>query len=301
MLRMWPDELPEGVGPGYRLSPQDQSLRTDMEVGPKRLRRITRDRRDLAEVSWVLTDIEFAAFRAWYGDEAWSLAGDSDSLAPWTPTAAELLADHLAGPDLALADALVESEADSAHHVALDLVALDGAELVLAVTASSASRALQLALIGRDGVARAGFFDLAAGTMLGQSGLTSRRMLDRGDGWWRCVAAAPVGTGISAPQMRLALSPDGVATSYEGDGSSGAAVCEIMARVTEFAGLDPFLRTDAAGLVTGAAGGSAWVLLPLAFGGGLRVVEGRFDSPWTAEAQPGLNWQVSARMEIRNA
>ena len=67
--------------PDFGLSPVDPALRTDMEVGAQRVRRITFARNDLVDMAWVMTDAEFAAFRAWWNDEAWSLAGDSESLA----------------------------------------------------------------------------------------------------------------------------------------------------------------------------------------------------------------------------
>lgn len=61
-----------------------------MEVGAQRARRITFARNDLVDMAWVMSDAEFAAFRAWWNDEAWSIAGDSESLAAWSFTNATL-------------------------------------------------------------------------------------------------------------------------------------------------------------------------------------------------------------------
>lgn len=52
---------------------------------------------------------------------------------------------------------------------------------------------------------------------------------------------------------------------------------------------------------TGAAGGAAWFDgISLALGStGLVTSEARFSGIWQATALAGLNWQVSARLEIR--
>ena len=49
-----------------------------------------------------------------------------------------------------------------------------------------------------------------------------------------------------------------------------------------------------------AAGGASWFNIDLAVGAtGIDTVEARFSGPWTADALPGLNWHVSAKLEIR--
>lgn len=49
-----------------------------------------------------------------------------------------------------------------------------------------------------------------------------------------------------------------------------------------------------------AAGGSAWFSMDLAIGAtGLESHDCRFAGIWRATALPGLNWQVSARLEVR--
>lgn len=49
-----------------------------------------------------------------------------------------------------------------------------------------------------------------------------------------------------------------------------------------------------------AAGGAAWFTVALAFGAaGIDSVEARFDGIWESTLTPGMNWAVSARLEIR--
>lgn len=51
---------------------------------------------------------------------------------------------------------------------------------------------------------------------------------------------------------------------------------------------------------TGAAGGAAWFAVDLALGdGGILNEEARFNGAWKASLLPGMNWQVSARLEVR--
>ena len=49
-----------------------------------------------------------------------------------------------------------------------------------------------------------------------------------------------------------------------------------------------------------AAGGSAWFTMDLAIGAtGIESHNVRFDGMWQATALPGLNWYVSAKIEVR--
>lgn len=51
---------------------------------------------------------------------------------------------------------------------------------------------------------------------------------------------------------------------------------------------------------TDAAGGAAWFTIDLAIGDtGIESHEARFSGDWTADLLPGLNWSVSAKLEIR--
>lgn len=300
-MRRWPDTLPGPSWVGYSLAPVAQALRTDMEVGAARLRRITLARNDLASMSWVFTDAEMAAFRAWFGDAAWSLAGDSDSLTGWQLVGCTIGVDALVGPDDVLADRIVEDTATSEHYVQLSVAAVSSSVVSYCVTLKSAGRTTaRIGLVDRSGaVLLYTEVDLATGTLGAQSGLASRSINDRGNGWWRITITANCGAGASDPQMLIAaLSAAGVA-SYAGAGTAALSVCEINARVAT--GYDLFVRTDATGNALGAAGGSAWVTVPLAAGAGFSYVEARFKGTFKAAVDTGLRWTVSAEMEMRNA
>ncbi|MDT8856426.1 hypothetical protein RNZ50_15640 [Paracoccaceae bacterium Fryx2] len=300
-MRRWPDTLPTPSMPGFGLSPVDQARRTDMETGAPRVRRVTFARNDHVDVQFIFTDAEMAAFRAWWGDEAWSLAGDSDSLTGWALTGATVTADALVGPDDALADRIVEDGSTGQHRAqrALDPGALDGSTILGRATMRAAGRSqVRLGLLDRSGTLCWAGVNLATGAIGGQSGLTGCTVEDRGNGWWRVTILAPAGAGASDPVLRIAALQDAATLSYVGAGSAALAVCEMQARVVT--GFDLFVRTDAAGNALGAAGGAAWVIMPVAVGGGFRFVDARFKGPFKATAGAGLNWDVSASMEVRN-
>ena len=129
-FRRWPDTLPAAIEAGYGLRPVDQSIRTEMEVGQRRLRRITTARRDRVQLAWRMTDTEFEAFRAWHGDEVRSLAGASDSLAGWSTTEAAITAGGgVAGPDGQNSDRIVESAGWAVRSASLGLIVAPGADL----------------------------------------------------------------------------------------------------------------------------------------------------------------------------
>jgi len=65
-MATWPSTLPTPSFGGYALDPVDPVIRSDMESGSPRTRRRTRARNDKINVSWLLTDREMAAFRAWF-------------------------------------------------------------------------------------------------------------------------------------------------------------------------------------------------------------------------------------------
>jgi hypothetical protein len=272
-----------------------------MEIGAQRVRRITFARNDIVDMSWVMDDAEFAAFRAWWNDEAWSIAGDSESLAAWTMGAATRAIGAGLSPDGAIIDRIVEATSTGVHYGQLNLAAADPNSLILC-------RAT-LKPVGRQW-ARLAFFDWAGGMCYtdvdlingvfgAQGGLASRTLESRQDGSWRVTITAPSSTGGTTPRMRISPMIAVATTSYTGDGVSGLDVSEIGARLVT--GYDLHLRTDAAGNALGVAGGSAWAQVPIAVGGGFRYVEGRFKGAFKAVAGAGLNWDVSASMEVRNA
>lgn len=300
-MRRWPDVLPTPSMPGFGLSPIDPVMRTDMEGGYKRNRRTSFARQDVVDMAWVFSDTEMAAFRAWWNDEAWSLAGDSESLAGWGVVGATRVIGGATSPDGEIVDQVIETVATSGHYVERTLPGATAAGTVLLrATLKSAGRQFaRMTFFDRAGGFGYTNIDLTAGTFGAQAGLQSRLIESRGDGWWRVTLTAAVSTGGVTPSLRMqALSPTQL-TSYAGDGVSGIAVAEIGARMVT--GYDLHLRTDAAGNALGAAGGAGWVVVPIAVGGGFKSVEARFNGPFKAQAGAGLNWDVSAQMEVRNA
>lgn len=301
-MRLWPDTLPYSDRPGYGFTPFDQTRRTDMEVGPARARRISTARRDRIELSWTFTDSEMNAFRAWFGDEAVSLAGDSHDLSPWARTRMTHLADAIVGPGGVLADQLTENAATGDFRVdrPLGFSLVAGSNALLRATLRSAGRDFsRMGFLNRDGTFCYTVTNLQTGTFGASGNLVSRSIEDRGDGWYRVTMIAPIGAGASEPAMRLAFMQDGATVTYTGDGVSGQSVCEVQVRMVT--GHDLFVASQANGRAYGAAGGAAWVKLPLAFGGGIETVECRFNGPFQATLQAGLKWAVSADVEVRHA
>lgn len=94
-MATWPSTLPRPKVDGYQLAPVDPTLRSDMEVGAARARRRTAARNDQVAVSWLFTDAEMAAFRAWFDDAAGAAGGPA-----W-----------FTGIGLALGNGIVASEA----------------------------------------------------------------------------------------------------------------------------------------------------------------------------------------------
>lgn len=74
-MATWPNTLPNPSQDGYTLKPETQTIRTDMEVGPARVRRITTVRNDTVNLSWFMTNAQFDTFRTWFEDSATGLSG----------------------------------------------------------------------------------------------------------------------------------------------------------------------------------------------------------------------------------
>lgn len=300
-MRLWPDTLPGLIAPGYALSPVDQSVRSDMETGSRRLRRITRARADSVTASCRMTDAEFAAFSAWYYSEVWSAAGGSDTQTGWTGSEATPGASPVTGPDGIIPWRLTETVATAQHlaNRSLALAPTDGAVRLAATLRNAGRRWARLGLVDRAGLLRWANIDLQTGAAGNQSGASDLRIEARATGWWRIALTVDSGTGILDPELRVAMLDDSQTAVFTGTGTAAIDICEVMVRPVT--GYDLVLRTDEDGTVLGAAGGSAWVQMPLAFGGGVRTVEARFEAPFTAEALPGLGWQIELRLEVRNA
>lgn len=70
-MATFPATLPAPLLNGYQANPQDQVVRTQMEVGTARARLRSTAKIDKVTVQWLFTDDQMAAFRSWwYGDGA---------------------------------------------------------------------------------------------------------------------------------------------------------------------------------------------------------------------------------------
>lgn len=70
-MATYPVTLPQPTLNGYQANPQDQVVRTNMEVGTARARLRSTAKIDRVSVNWLFTDAQMATFRAWwYQDSA---------------------------------------------------------------------------------------------------------------------------------------------------------------------------------------------------------------------------------------
>lgn len=302
MTRRWPDTLPGAERPGYQLQPIDPSLRTEMEVGARRLRRITRARRDSVTVSWRFEDDQMAAFRAWYGDDPWSLAGDSDALTGWSLTQMGRISDGILGPAGQLADKIRATPVAGEHRASLPLPMAAFQNRVLVLMASLRAAGMGFARLGlrtMEGTLAYADVNLGSGAVVGQAGLAGLKVEPRGKGWYRVILRADTSEGPEVPEFRIWPMPAPATPGYSGNNADGLHLCEHMVRLDS--GHDLYLPTTASGHALGAGGGSAWFMAPLAFGGGFAEAECRFEGGWKASISQGLRWTVSATLEVRNA
>lgn len=299
-MRHWPDTLPLPMGPGYELTPADPFLRTDMETGAARNRRLTQARRDL--VQWVcrMSNPEFVAFRAWFEDLDWSLAGHSDDLAHWTGQNASWQAGEALTPSGVLVGRLLETAATGAHYLGPSLPgAANGATVRMTVSIRAAGRTgARVGVLGRDAVLRRLNIDLTDGAVSAVSGVQSWTVTERGNGWWRLSLLVEVGSGGQVAQARV-YTLDGATADFAGNPLLGLDVAECNVRVPD--GFDLYLPTDSGGRARGAGAGGAWSVIPLWTGGNYAPVEARFTGMFSVRVLPGLHAEVSAPVEVRHA
>lgn len=70
-MATYPATLPAPLLNGYQANPQDQVVRTQMEVGTARARLRSTAKIDRVSVQWLFTDAQMATFRTWwYQDSA---------------------------------------------------------------------------------------------------------------------------------------------------------------------------------------------------------------------------------------
>jgi len=301
-MRQWPDSLPGPTQRGTRRAPFDPSIRTQMEVGAPRVRRLTQMRRQRVTLTWRFTYAEMDLFEVWHDDLAASLAGTSDDLTGWTTALSTITADTVIGPDGQLADLIVETAATGFHSADIALAGglPDNTTTLVRATLRAQGRGFaRLGLLDKAGALDSAVVDLTTGALSGATGLLSSTVQSRGNGWWRVTLTAASGVGAIPPRLRIHLFQSAALGDYPGDGVSGVAVCEVQARLVT--GLDLFVRTGADGRALGAAGGAGWVLMPIPFGSGLRTVEARLEAPWSAQVIGGIGYKVTAEVEVRSA
>ena len=301
-VRRWPDTLPTPSAPGFDLSPVDQAIRTNMEVGAQRVRRRTEADFDRVTMAWKFNPYEMDAFLIFRKSRPYSLIGASDDLSAWTfsgnNTTRQIEA--VTGPGNLVVDSVLETAATGLHRIEIAGPAINGADVLFMATVKGIGRTLgRLSILDRNGVQLYTEFDLSSGTLGGQSGLLSRSITSRGDGWWRVAITADIGTGVSTSQLSVRFRDDAGNLTYAGDITKGFGICEVAARIAT--GSDLFIPTDSAGKALGADGGAAWFYAPMPDGSALVSKEVRFVGPYKATAMAGLNWSVSAEVEVRNA
>jgi hypothetical protein len=76
-MASWPASLPNPIIDSYQLSPSDAPLRTEMEFGAARARRLTFARNDRVNAAWKFTDAQMDIFRTWFDDAAEAAGGSA--------------------------------------------------------------------------------------------------------------------------------------------------------------------------------------------------------------------------------
>lgn len=80
-MATFPTTLPAPMLNGYQANPQDQVVRTQMEVGTARARLRSTAKIDKVSVQWLFTDAQMATFRAWWYQD--STSGGSATGTSW--------------------------------------------------------------------------------------------------------------------------------------------------------------------------------------------------------------------------
>ncbi|WP_444452043.1 hypothetical protein ACTTAI_13375 [Rhodobacter capsulatus] len=257
-------------------------------------------RADKISCAWLFSDTEMAAFRSWFDDLPVSLSGDSDDLRSWDAAAATLTIAPLTGPDGCLATRILQTGAVASHAASKAFPALARNSVGAVVWLSIASASTGFARIrwtDRAGVSSDVTINLSTGAVT-DAGAVVGSVTDRGAGYWRLRLDLSTGIGGADPRLTLIVMAGADTEQFGGAGRS-IDVCEVMVR--ERTGFDLFVRSGSDGCASGAAGGSAWVEMPIATGGGFSFVETRFVGPWSAQGGAGLEWSVTATVESRNA
>jgi hypothetical protein len=74
-MATWPATLPNPQTSGYAVTPVPQAMRTEMESGSAKTRRISRAKNDKVTLVWQFTDAQMAAFRTWFESDTDAAGG----------------------------------------------------------------------------------------------------------------------------------------------------------------------------------------------------------------------------------
>lgn len=177
--------------------------------------------------------LNVGALQPYYSTTVKNLQGYTQEFnnAAWTKTAASVSADATVAPDGSFtADKIVEDGTNAGHYVtpaASNALTLNQI-VTYSVYAKAAERTfIQLILTGIGSGASnyiAGF-NLSTGVAGTPSPGATSSIVDVGNGWYRCRLTVTVLTAATPTrQIRLALNANATASSYTGDGTSGAFI-----------------------------------------------------------------------------
>lgn len=140
--------------------------------------------------------------------------------ASWTKTSASATANAAVAPDgNKTGEKLVEAAATAQHLAQQAVTLVSGKAFTFSVWAKAAERS-QCALVSADTGTPTAIFDLSAGSVVSTSGGATAAIVSAHNGWWRCSITYTAATSLSTQHSVMLAS--GGATSYAGDGTSGA-------------------------------------------------------------------------------
>ena len=158
----------------------------------------------------------------------------------WTKTRSNIQSDATTAPDgTTTADKLIEDTTASSSHSLSSSVTPSATPHTLSVFAKKGERNWIILRAGGQST----FFNLDTG--VATSGINSPTITNYGNGWYRCTVTSSAGT-----QNQIWMSPDGITTSYTGDGTSGIFIWGAQLEAGSFA--TSYIPTTTASLVRSA-------------------------------------------------
>lgn len=76
-MATFPSTLPGHLATGHAIETKDQTVRSDMEIGPARVRRISTAANDSIPISWIFSADELEIFRDWFDLDSGANGGAS--------------------------------------------------------------------------------------------------------------------------------------------------------------------------------------------------------------------------------